>query len=135
MEMENMDKPTYRDVNKDILDFMTKTGPLYYIILGCMFTAAILLFFAPWTYQIYVGQGVTGLNIPVFWGVYLVNFVFWVGIAHAGTLISAMLFITKTPWRRAIARKKRNDIRSWIIAVRITRCGMAKRLPAHFRAL
>jgi molybdopterin-containing oxidoreductase family membrane subunit len=99
-----MDKPTYKDVNKDILGFMTKTGPLYYIILGCMFTAAILLFFAPWTYQIYNGQGVTGLNIPVIWGVYLVNFVFWVGIAHAGTLISAMLYITKTPWRRAIAR-------------------------------
>ncbi len=95
---------TYRDVNKDILGFMTNTGPAYYVVLAIMYIGAIALFFAPWTYQIYKGQGVTGLNVPVFWGIYLVNFVFWVGVAHAGTLISAMLYITKTPWRRTIAR-------------------------------
>jgi hypothetical protein len=33
------------------------------------------------------------------WGTYLINFVFWVGIAHSGTLISAILFLFKTPWR------------------------------------
>lgn len=95
---------TYKEVNQDVLNFMTKTGPAYYIVLAFMATGAAVLFFLPWVYQIYVGQGVTGLNVPVLWGVYLVNFVFWVGIAHAGTLISAMLFITDTPWRRAIAR-------------------------------
>ena len=96
---------TYREVNRDIITFMTKTGPLYYVIAGFLGLAAVVLFFVPWLYQIYVGQGVTGLNSPVFWGVYLVNFIFWVGIA-LGTLISAML-ITKTPWRRAIARAPR----------------------------
>lgn len=95
---------TYKNVNKDILAFMTNTGPGYYIILAFMYLGALALFLAPWTYQIYRGQGTTGLNVPVFWGVYLVNFVFWVGVAHAGTLISAMLYITKTPWRRTIAR-------------------------------
>lgn len=97
-------KPTYKNVNKDIMAFMTGTGPVYYIVLAFMCISAVVLFFGPWVYQIYVGQGVTGLNVPVFWGVYLVNFVFWVGVAHAGTLISAMLYITKTPWRRTIAR-------------------------------
>ncbi len=95
---------TYRQVNEDLLGFMTNTGLGYYVIAGLMFAGAFGLFFFPWAYQIYSGQGVTGLNTPVFWGVYLVNFVFWVGVAHAGTLISAMLYITKTPWRRAIAR-------------------------------
>ncbi len=97
-------KITYREINQDIIGFMTNTGIWYYIVLGFMALGALALFFAPWAYQIYVGQGVTGLNVPIFWGVYLVNFVFWVGVAHAGTLISAMLFITKTPWRRSIAR-------------------------------
>ena len=40
-----------------------------------------------WTYQIYTGLGVAGYNPPVMWGVYIVTFVFWVGIGHAGTLI------------------------------------------------
>ncbi|MDP2682732.1 MAG: NrfD/PsrC family molybdoenzyme membrane anchor subunit [Deltaproteobacteria bacterium] len=97
-------KPTYREVNEDVLRLMTQTGPGYYIILAIAGALALILFFLPWAYQIYTGQGVTGLNVPVIWGVYLVNFVFWVGMAHAGTLISAMLFITKTPWRRAITR-------------------------------
>src|SRR5574340_506125 len=95
---------SYKGVNEDILNFMTKTGPKYYLVLAFFILGSIALYLIPWLYQIYVGQGVTGLNVPVVWGVYLVNFVFWVGVAHAGTLISAMLYITETPWRRAIAR-------------------------------
>ncbi len=101
----DMDKGiTYKDVNKDILGFMTRTGPGYYLVVMMVAGGAGVLFFLPWAYQIYMGQGVTGLNSPVYWGAYLVNFVFWVGVAHAGTLISAMLYLTNTPWRRSIAR-------------------------------
>ncbi len=50
------------------------------------------------------GLGVTGLNRPVYWGVYITNFVFFIGISHAGTLISAILRIAKAEWRRAITR-------------------------------
>src|SRR5262249_10310820 len=46
---------------------------------------------AAWSYQLRLGMGVTGLQRPVFWGFYIVNFVFWIGISHAGTLISAIL--------------------------------------------
>lgn len=95
---------TYKEVNEDISGIITKTGIGYYVVLALIFLSAVSLFVLPWVYQIYTGQGVTGLNVPVFWGVYLVNFVFWVGVAHAGTLISAMLYITQTPWRRAISR-------------------------------
>ncbi len=50
------------------------------------------------------GLGVTGLNRPVYWGIYITNFVFFIGISHAGTLISAILRIAQAEWRRAITR-------------------------------
>ena len=95
---------TYKEASEDISGIITKTGWKYYAVLTLMAVSAVSFLFLPWAYQIYSGQGVTGLNAPVFWGLYLVNFIYWVGIAHAGTLISAMLYITQTPWRRAIAR-------------------------------
>ena len=57
-----------------------------------------------WAYQIDRGMGVEGINHPMVWGTYLINFVFWVGIAHSGTLISAILFLFRAPWRTPIAR-------------------------------
>ena len=95
---------SYKEINDDVIDAMTRTGPLYYVVLAIVTILTLLLFFLPWIYQIKVGQGVTGLNNPSYWGVYLVNFVFWVGVAHAGTLISAMLYITRTQWRRSVHR-------------------------------
>lgn len=50
------------------------------------------------------GLGILGLNQPNGWGVFIVNFVFWVGIGHAGTLISAVLFLFRQKWRTAINR-------------------------------
>jgi len=55
-------------------------------------------------YQISTGVGVWGNNQPVAWGWDIINFVWWVGVAHAGTLISAMLFLTRQHWRTAIGR-------------------------------
>lgn len=53
---------------------------------------------------IWLGLGVWGVNQPVSWGFDIVNFVFWVGIGHAGTLISAILFLLRQRWRNGIAR-------------------------------
>lgn len=50
------------------------------------------------------GLGVLGLNRPVGWGSYIITFVFWVGIGHAGTLISAILFLFRQKWRTGINR-------------------------------
>ena len=50
------------------------------------------------------GLAVTGLHNPVMWGAYITTFVFWVGIAHSGTLISAILFLFRARWRAAISR-------------------------------
>jgi len=55
-------------------------------------------------YLFFVGVGVWGVNNPVGWGYAIVNFVFWVGIGHAGTLISAILFLFRQKWRTSINR-------------------------------
>src|SRR4029079_13028524 len=56
------------------------------------------------TYLVTTGVGVWGNNQPVGWAWDIVNFVFWVGIGHAGTLISAILFLLRQNWRTAINR-------------------------------
>ncbi|HLC18751.1 MAG TPA: NrfD/PsrC family molybdoenzyme membrane anchor subunit [Thermodesulfobacteriota bacterium] len=94
----------YEDVNADVVRTMTETGRLYYIFLFLSMAGVVVLWGLPWAYQIYTGQGVTGLQTPAFWGIYLANFIFWIGISHSGTLLSAILFITQTPWRRSIYR-------------------------------
>jgi Ni/Fe-hydrogenase subunit HybB-like protein len=72
-------------------------------------SAAILLAIAAWGLFAYVSQlkrglAVTGLNVPVYWGLYITNFVFFIGISHAGTLISAILRLAHAEWRRSITR-------------------------------
>jgi Ni/Fe-hydrogenase subunit HybB-like protein len=57
-----------------------------------------------WVYQIYTGLHMTGLTHPVMWGFYITAFVFWIGIAHSGTLISAILFLFRAEWRTSVAR-------------------------------
>jgi len=63
-----------------------------------------VVMFAMIGYLIVTGIGVWGLNNPVGWGWAIVNFVFWVGIGHAGTLISAILFLLRQKWRTSINR-------------------------------
>lgn len=55
-------------------------------------------------YEINKGIGVSGLNRPVMWGFYITNFVFWIGISHAGIMISAILRLTQAEWRRPVTR-------------------------------
>ncbi|HET7213324.1 MAG TPA: hypothetical protein VFL79_07050, partial [Terriglobia bacterium] len=69
-------------------------------ILGSIVLAAFFAFL----YQVNSGIGVSGLDRPVFWGFYITNFVFWIGISHAGTLISAILRLTHAGWRRPVTR-------------------------------
>src|SRR5690606_36344483 len=51
-----------------------------------------------------VGMGLIGVNHPTAWGTMIVTFVFWIGIGHAGTLISAILFLFRQKWRTSVAR-------------------------------
>lgn len=55
-------------------------------------------------YLVYEGLYILGINNPVGWGFFIVNFVFWIGIGHAGTLISAVLYLFRQEWRTGINR-------------------------------
>jgi len=51
------------------------------------------------TWLVLIGTGIWGLNVPVGWGFAIINFVWWIGIGHAGTLISAILHLMRQDWR------------------------------------
>jgi len=90
--------------NRDVLRvFMERPGAGWLLlVLACLATMGAAG--AVWLYQIYKGLGIAGYSHPIFWGAYIVTFVFWVGIAHAGTLISAILYLFRAKWRNAINR-------------------------------
>jgi molybdopterin-containing oxidoreductase family membrane subunit len=73
------------------------------LFLPAAFCATVVLPFCLF-YQVFTGVGVWGNNHPVMWGLDIVNFIWWVGVAHAGTLISALLFLTRQHWRTTIGR-------------------------------
>jgi molybdopterin-containing oxidoreductase family membrane subunit len=88
----------------DIIAAMQKPSLGYWalvLLCGAVFVTGLL---GAWGYQIYKGMGVAGIMNPVGWGVYITNFVFWVGIAHSGTLISAVLFLFRAKFRSSFNR-------------------------------
>ncbi len=90
-------------INRDLMRVMDGASLGYLLCLGVSILA-VTAAGATWVYQVYAGLGIGGYTHPLFWGVYIVTFVFWVGIAHAGTLISAILFLFRAKWRNAINR-------------------------------
>ena len=94
---------TYAKIDNAILDTLRPPGKTYWKTVALLF-AGVLMGAGCWIYQILTGIGVGGQNNPVHWGTYLINFVFWVGIAHSGTLISAILHLFRAGWRNPIAR-------------------------------
>ncbi len=94
---------TYARVNEDVIRMLDKPTvkwlALFIPTLG--FVGFGLFCFI---HQVYTGLGVAGYRHPVFWGVYITDFVFWVGIAHSGTLISAILFLFRANFRMSIYR-------------------------------
>jgi len=94
---------TYEKIDSDIL--RTLEPPTYRWYLMLMLTISCLLIgAAAWITQLIEGIGMAGITHPIMWGVYITNFVFWVGIAHSGTLISAVLFLFRAKWRMPIYR-------------------------------
>ena len=96
--------PSLRDVTARIASIVeSKITPKYLATLTVTGGMAGLGLFALY-YTIVTGIGVWGLNNPIGWGWDITNFVFWIGIGHAGTLISAILFLFRQKWRTAINR-------------------------------
>ena len=94
---------TYAKAHETILGNLTRPGPLYFLV-AFLLACGVLVGALCWRHQIQTGIGVGGQNNPVAWGIYLVLFVFWVGIAHSGTLISAILYLFRAKFRTAVAR-------------------------------
>jgi len=92
-----------REIDEHVIGSLSPPTPGYKAVL------AFLLFVlaagvTAYVIQYFIGMGVTGLSIPVGWAVYITNFVWWIGIAHSGTLISAILYLFRTKWRNGINR-------------------------------
>ena len=102
--MFDQGQPSYSEVNTDVINALTTTTWRYWVTLGISAGVALLFFVAPWIYQIFVGVGAAGMNRNAMWGTYLSNFIFWIGLSHSGTLLSAVLHITQSDWRKSIYR-------------------------------
>jgi Ni/Fe-hydrogenase subunit HybB-like protein len=98
-----MSRFPYARIDQTVLDTLRPASWFYWLILFLL-GLGVLTGVACFAYQTAVGIGAGGQNIPVAWGTYLINFVFWVGIAHSGTLISAILHLFRAGWRNPIAR-------------------------------
>jgi molybdopterin-containing oxidoreductase family membrane subunit len=93
----------YEDVNRDADRLLTRPGKGYLALLG-LSVALVALAVGMFLFMVTFGLGVTGLTNPANWATFITTFVFWVGIGHAGTLISAILYLFRAPWRQAIYR-------------------------------
>jgi molybdopterin-containing oxidoreductase family membrane subunit len=101
--MPQLDSQSALKQDRPIFKPILKTGWGFYGV------ASVLLAVWAWAVYAYIwqlrnGLGVTGLNRPVYWGIYITNFVFFIGVSHAGTLISAILRLCRAEWRRSITR-------------------------------
>lgn len=97
-------RKSYRQITDDLVrPILSSASWKWYVTTA--FTALVMFAgFAAIAYTIWVGIGTWGLNKTVGWAFDITNFVFWIGIGHAGTLISAILLLFRQRWRMAINR-------------------------------
>jgi len=95
---------TYKQISEDILDTLERKPTKAWLICISISALFMMIGFATIGYEISTGIGTWGLNKTVGWSWDITNFVFWVGIGHAGTLISAILLVFRQKWRTGINR-------------------------------
>src|SRR4030065_713806 len=90
-------------LEKTILAPLTKTGPVYRIVMVLLFGVVA---WGAYAYPVQLRQGlvVAAMRDYISWGLYIATFVFFIGISHAGTLISAILRVTHAGWRTPVTR-------------------------------
>ena len=92
------------EMNQMVMDAMTTTPARFWIAVVILGAIVLVCLIGAWGYMIKEGRGVAGTNRPAYWGVFLVNTVFWIGISHAGTFVSALLRVFKAEYRRPFTR-------------------------------
>jgi molybdopterin-containing oxidoreductase family membrane subunit len=96
---------TYASVTDKISSIVLVEGTRKGWLAGFAIAFALLMLLnVAVVYLLYIGVGIWGINIPIAWGFAIVNFVWWIGIGHAGTLISAFLLLMRQAWRQSINR-------------------------------
>eukprot|EP01051_Picozoa_sp_SAG22_P022322 SAG22_NODE_5303_length_1041_cov_1.039278_2_plen_195_part_01 len=98
------ERASFKELSDDISAPIEAKPPSWWLISFVGSLSFLTLLLSMVAYLVWEGVGVWGLNNPVGWGFAIVNFVFWVGIGHAGTLISAILFLFRQKWRTSINR-------------------------------
>ena len=98
-----MSHPPHQQINRDLLRPLMHTSWRFYALVALP-AALVLAGLVSWFTQMFFGFGISGIRWPIFWGFYVTNFVFWIGISHAGTLISAILRLVNAGWRRPVTR-------------------------------
>ena len=93
-----------RTVTEAISSLVLRGTPRAWLLLFGLSSALTVLLFVAVGYLLITGVGIWGVNIPVGWGFAIANFVWWIGIGHAGTLISAVLLLFRQQWRTSINR-------------------------------
>lgn len=93
----------FAKIDRDVLRTLWSPGGRYRITMAFVLATLAFGIFC-FVYQVKYGLGVAGYTAGVMWVTYIVNFVFWVGIAHSGTLISAILYLFRSGWRTTINR-------------------------------
>src|SRR6201997_3566353 len=83
---------------------LTKHTPIFWVLVVAVAAALFGMLQTAIAYLLFKGTGIWGITIPIGWGFAIVNFVWWIGIGHAGTLISAILLLFKQTWRNSISR-------------------------------
>ena len=96
-------QPTWADVNRDVVRTVGMPGNTYFAWM-CFVGLTLGAGVAAWSWQIWSGMGAAGKRTPQMWAMYITTFVFWIGIGHAGTLISAVLYLFRARWRTSIYR-------------------------------
>src|SRR5229473_673629 len=92
-----------KKINQDLLRPLGRISARFGL-LAAVLGSILLAGLGAWFYQMSNGLAVTGLSWPIYWALYITNFVFWIGISHAGTLISAILRLVNATWRRPVTR-------------------------------
>ncbi|HED13309.1 MAG TPA: polysulfide reductase [Gammaproteobacteria bacterium] len=90
-------------INADVLRSLEKPRRIFWIVLAVC-ALLVLSGVVAEIYQYREGMGVALMNRPHYWQLYISNFVFWIGMSHSGTLLSAILLLTKADWRKPIYR-------------------------------
>ena len=94
---------TDQEINRGLLSTLFENPRWYWALVGVLAIFVVGAMCAA-GYMFNRGLGVTGLNRPVMWGFFITNFVFWIGISHAGVMLSAILRLSKAEWRRPATR-------------------------------